>query len=68
MDVKLKDFLCMLQGVVTIELPVSKTTITVDGYTNDVLNKEVLDLNVVYAKPILLNDGQTSTYICLEED
>ena len=35
MGIKLRDFLC-------IELPVSKTTITVDGYTIDVLSMAFL--------------------------
>ena len=68
MDIKLRDFLCMVQGIVMIELPVNKTTITVDGYTIDVLSKDVLDLNVDYVKSTMLNDGKTALYICLEED
>lgn len=68
MGIKLRDFLCMLQGPATIELPVSKTTITVDGYVLDVLSKDVLDLNVDYVKSIMLDDSRTALYICLEED
>ena len=37
MDIKLSDLLCMAQGAVMIELPVSKTIITLDGYSLDVL-------------------------------
>lgn len=68
MDIKLRDLLCMVQGAVTIELPVSKTIITLDGYSLDVLAKDVLDLNIDYIKAEILKDGTSVLYICLEED
>ena len=67
MDIKLKDFLCMVQGTVMIELPVTNSIITVNSYAGDVLANDVLELNVDYVKPCVYADVPT-LYICVEED